>query len=164
MEVLLYFLYDKHKSLYDKINNYNDMQKKSQLIWKTLNYSGYDIPPEWFKVNLDTEDEYRQFNSIVKELSKIDGWDIFTIYCLLASNIIVNNIYGVKKYFSDFNGTVTSLKSILKTKYDQYKMATYGTETIFKSIMSGGKYGIDYKYKYEKYKKLYLELKSKIIS
>lgn len=178
--MLLNFLEIHNKELFDEINSIKHPETQlflSQLIWKTLNYSGYDVPPEWINVNFDTDEEYRKFNSMVKKLSTVKNYDIFLIYILqniktsnLTDNKALMNPQDVKSYFDDNIG-----KFKYPSSYDHYKMAIYKTETESVSVLSGGKYGYGYgyenenenkyKYKYEKYKTLYLELKkSKIIS
>lgn len=71
-------------------------QFKSQLIWKALNYRGYDIPPQWFNnVVLKNEQQHKLFNTAVKNIIDYRGEDD------------ILNILGIDK--SD----------------DKYKMAVY---------------------------------------
>jgi hypothetical protein len=187
--MMLYFLEDNNTELFDEINKtylsniylnntYSDKRPDdilstqlilSQLFWKTLNYSGYDVPPEWFNIKFDSDKNYRKFNSIVKKLSKTEKYHIFLIDILQKTDsreLTGNNKWMfpsfIKRYFERlFDGY--SYEYPNPSEYDSYKMATYETESA--PILSGGKYDNHYKYKYEKYKMLYLELKkSKIIS
>jgi len=52
------------------------------LIWKALNYSGYDVPPEWFVVKLKSDKDYEKFNDLVKELARIEGWTEYALEVL----------------------------------------------------------------------------------
>ena len=46
------------------------------LIWKALNYSGYDIPVQWFDTSTDLTDDSDNliFNDYVYALSKVNNW------------------------------------------------------------------------------------------
>ena len=125
------------------------------LIWKALNYSGYDVPPEWIKVDLGNDNEkYRQFNEYVKELSNLSGWTEYAMHVLLNAG---------NEQFKEYDNTFESEKVIkLSTQYNksykninfkQYKMATYNS--------TGGSANT-YKTKYLKYKNKYLKLKNKL--
>jgi hypothetical protein len=47
----------------------------SALIWKALNYYGYDVNPDYFnKVKLPDNNQYRLFNDAVIKLANLDGW------------------------------------------------------------------------------------------
>jgi len=46
----------------------------SKLIWKSLNYYGYDIPPEWFKSNDQERHNIKNFNIKVKEKGNNKMW------------------------------------------------------------------------------------------
>ena len=62
------------------------------LIWKALNYAGYDVPPEYFiNLNFDDDQKYINFNNYVKELSKITGWVNYAVL-ILINPTIDNNI------------------------------------------------------------------------
>jgi hypothetical protein len=78
---------------------------QNALIWKALNFYGYDVNPEYLEVNLNTNDEYRLFNDAVIKLAKIDGWAKNTV------NILVNH-----------NDTLTVDQSIENPEYimDKY--------------------------------------------
>jgi hypothetical protein len=111
------------------------------LIWKALNYAGYDIPPKWFKIDLN-DDKSLQFNSLVKKLASISGWADYAI------NVLINDNDTYKEDDNTFESEKVKQKSkqyndSYKSKdFKKYKMATY--------------------IKYLKYKNKYLKLKSKV--
>jgi len=110
------------------------------LIWKALNYSGYDVPPQWFKIDLDNDEYYYKFNEFVKELANIPGWADYAVEVLISDNDSYTNTDN------DFNSDkVISKSNEYKTSYvgkdfNKYKMASY--------------------IKYLKYKNKYLKLKN----
>jgi hypothetical protein len=71
----------------------------SSLIWRTLNYKGYDVPPEWLKIKLNNNNEYDNFNKYVIRLSKIKNWTENTINILTRNKTINLDIYKMKTYF-----------------------------------------------------------------
>jgi hypothetical protein len=42
----------------------------SAIIWKALNYLGYDVPPEYFNIKLNKDIEYKNINEMVELLMK----------------------------------------------------------------------------------------------
>ena len=74
----------------------------SSLIWKALNYSGYDIPSEWFYIHLDDNEKYYQFNYYVKKLSKIPGWAEYALEVLIKDKDSYR-ITDFNKYKMDTN-------------------------------------------------------------
>ena len=111
------------------------------LIWKALNYSGYDIPPEWFKIDLGNDEYYDKFNKFVKELANIPGWADYAVEVLISDNdssyTNTDNDFYSSKVISKSNEYKTS--SVDKN-FNKYKMASY--------------------IKYLKYKNKYLKLKN----
>jgi hypothetical protein len=111
------------------------------LIWKALNYSGYDVPPEWFKIDLGNDEYYYKFNEFVKKLANISGWADYAIEVLISDNDL-----SYTNTDNDFySGKVISKSNEYKTSYvgkdfNKYKMASY--------------------IKYLKYKNKYLKLKN----
>jgi hypothetical protein len=113
--------YNKLKEL-DIFNNINE-NYISKLIWKTLNYNYYDIPPEWFNYQYNIEQiNDCVINNYVKQISKIDGWSQYALYILLNdngknyNNIDVNTIDEKTKYYYN--------KSI-NIDYNKYKMKQF---------------------------------------
>ena len=94
-------------------DSYDEMSK---LIWKALNYSYYDIPPEWFNYMIYTnENDNRQFNIIMKQVASIDGWAEYTIIILLNCDKIIKNQID----------TITLKDNMVKTDFKKYMMALY---------------------------------------
>jgi hypothetical protein len=89
------------KQNYEKLKNLKS-RLWSSLIWKALNYSGYDIPSEWFYIHLDDNEKYHQFNYYVKKLSKIKGWAEYALEVLIKDK-----------------------DSYRRTDFNKYKMDTY---------------------------------------
>jgi len=89
------------KQNYEKLKNLKS-RLWSSLIWKALNYSGYDIPSEWFYIHLDDNEKYYQFNYYVKKLSKIKGWAEYALEVLIKDK-----------------------DSYRRTDFNKYKMDTY---------------------------------------
>lgn len=100
------------------------------LIWKALNYYGYDIKPSWFnELNLNNYDDFVTFNRCVMQLSNIDGWADYAIYILL--NDKTNYDDGDNDFFSDTIKTLhleysSIIKNInIESDYKKYKMKEY---------------------------------------
>ena len=77
----------------------NDLEQP--LIWKSLNFSEYDIPPEWFKTNrivLDTNDKKVKFNQTVKKLSQVPNWTDDTMKILLNDPSIDLSKFQMEKW------------------------------------------------------------------
>lgn len=109
------------------------------LIWKALNYNGYDVPPEWFEVkNVDN----RMFNSYVKELSNIKGWAEYAMQVLSQG--------GNQTFSSNDNSFDSQKVKQLTNSYSQ----SYKGKNFNNLRMETFK-------KYMKYKKKYLSLKKK---
>lgn len=96
------------------------------LIWKALNYSNYDIPPEWYIVKFTRNDDYRRFNEIVKLLSNLDGWAEYAITVLSEDN----DNYNMAD--NNFDSKIVKQKSELyksrsltKDQLKEYKMDSY---------------------------------------
>ncbi len=107
------------------------------LIWKALNYNGYDVPPEWLEVkNVDN----RMFNAYVKDLSNIKGWTEYAMEVLSQG--------GNQTFSSNDNSFESQKVKQLTSSYSQsYKGKNFNNlrmETFNK---------------YMKYKKKYLSLK-----
>jgi hypothetical protein len=71
---------------------------QNALIWKALNFFGYDVNPDYLKVNLNNNDEYRTFNDAVIELAKIDGWAENAVKILVSDTNIDNSEFMMDKY------------------------------------------------------------------
>ena len=83
-----------------------DINNKDVVIWKALNYYGYDVPPEWFdRLELASESEYREFNQIVKELAGVTNWADNAVKLLTGSadlekfkmELLTDDLYLEKK-------------------------------------------------------------------
>jgi hypothetical protein len=88
--------------------------KKQTLVWKVLNFCGYDIPPSYFNtLELKNDDEYKEFNDRVKKFAeiKVNGisWADDTFIKLATKlppeeldsiNENISNINNVKKKYS----------------------------------------------------------------
>jgi hypothetical protein len=60
---------------------------QNALIWKALNFYGYDVNPEYFNnIILSNNEEYILFNDAVIKLAKIDGWAKHTVNILVSDN------------------------------------------------------------------------------
>ena len=105
------------------------------LIWKALNYFGYDVPPEWFdRIELKSDEDYRAFNESVKKLAEMeeDGvkWADYAFYALKSGD----NLDGINNDFEDANLKAKSADLLNRTKaevvmpnvYKPYKMAVIG--------------------------------------
>ena len=112
------------------------------LIWKALNYAGYDVPPEWFN-NVNVTD-VNMFNKLVKELSSLPGWAEYAVYVLINSGTIVFN-NDDNDFFSDIvvNKAQEYAGRYKTANYSDLRMATY--------------------IKYMKYKNKYMMLKNNIL-
>jgi hypothetical protein len=122
------------------------------LIWRALNYSGYDVPPEWIKVDLgqDTGSKYRQFNEYVKELSGMEGWAKYAVEVLTNA--------GLETFAPDDNDFDSPKVEDLSNRYaDSYKGRDFNK---FEMAQRGGKN--TYIYKANKYKQKYLQLKNQL--
>ena len=112
------------------------------LIWKALNYYGYDVKPDCLKVKLNDNASYEQFNELVIELAKISGWAEY------AANILLKDDDTYDSNANDFDSPVVKAKTERYTgmdseNHERYKMSSY-------------------KNKYLKYKQKYMVLKNKI--
>jgi len=108
------------------------------LIWKALNYVGYDVKPECFDVKLNNYEEYNKFNEYVKELATLPGWAKYAAY------ILINDTDNYGNDDNKFDSEKVKQKSVMYSaipdvNHDKYKMASYQ--------------------KYLRYKKKYLQLK-----
>ena len=108
------------------------------LIWRALNYFGYDVNPKCLEVKLDTNDNYRIFNEAVKELANIPGWAEYAVRILVGDNDNYN------KEDNDIDSEKVKNKSsyyanLFSIDHSQYMMDKYK--------------------KYLKYKQKYLKLK-----
>ena len=109
----------------DKLKNLKS-QLWSSLIWKALNYSGYDIPSEWFNIHLDDNEKYYQFNEYVKKLSKIQGWAEYALEVLIKDKEFYKD--AIKEDFMSKNVKTISKKyfdSYKRTNFNKYKMDTH---------------------------------------
>jgi hypothetical protein len=63
------------------------------LIWKSLFIAGYDIPPDYFSDTILPlhEDSIIEFNQLCDNLSQLNGWPIYALYCLLNFDITQSN-------------------------------------------------------------------------
>ena len=108
------------------------------LIWKALNYAGYDVPPEYFiNLKLKNENDYKTFNNNVKKLAIIPGWPEYALDILINTDNKFNN----DDYF--MSTVVENISNIYINK-NHGNMSSYKME--------------EYKKKYLKYKKKYLNL------
>jgi hypothetical protein len=82
----------------------------SSLILKALNYVGYDVAPECFKITFNTDNDYRLFNNLVKDLAALQGWAEYTANILMNSSNILNEPNDHSKY-----------KMSMYNKYLKYK-------------------------------------------
>lgn len=111
------------------------------LIWRALNFKGYDVHPEWFKTpDKFDNNETRKFNTLVKELANIPGWSEYAIHILTTEN-------GKDLKNDFFDKTIVDksnvyYKSYLGQDLDKYRMAMY--------------------LKYIKYKNKYIQLKNSL--
>jgi len=108
------------------------------LIWKSLNKSGYDVPPEWFKANF--EEKTKDFNKLVSELSSIPGWADYAV------EVLISDVDSYDKKDNEFESPKVIAKS------DAYRESYKGKD--FK------KYKMASYIKYLKYKNKYLKLKN----
>ena len=118
------------------------------LIWKALNYYGYDVKSECLKVELKDSD-YEIFNKFVIELANLPGWAEY------AANILLNDNNNYKSNDNDFESDIVKTKTIeytnmvndniekYKKDHEKYKMNTY-------------------RHKYLKYKQKYMMLKNNL--
>ena len=111
------------------------------LIWKALNYSGYDVPPNWFYINLDNDEYYYKFNEFVKKLANIPGWADYATEVLISDNDD-SYTYNDNEFESlkIINKSIKYSQSYKGKDFNKYKMASY--------------------IKYLKYKNKYLKLKN----
>ena len=70
------------------------------LIWKALNYSGYDIPVQWFDTSTDLTDDSDNliFNDYVYALSKVNNWAKTTMEKLLNNPTMNHDDYQMDKW------------------------------------------------------------------
>jgi hypothetical protein len=106
----------------DTYDNSYDANKKSKLIWKALNYSGYDVPPEWFIVDLGRDNtEYTKFNKFVINLSENVNWVNNAVKHLLNTNSIENaeqyKMSQYRSYSQPQSGGYYKYKTIKKTYF-----------------------------------------------
>lgn len=96
----------------------------SRLIWKALNYSNYDVPPEWFSIKLYKNEDYIKFNDLVKKLSNINGWAEYAINVLSNDNkdLVLSQIKEKSDYYKSISHNYNNLKmSMYESKYRKYK-------------------------------------------
>ena len=96
----------------------------NSLIWKALNYSYYDVPPEWFHVELSKNEDYRKFNELVKKLSNINGWAEYAINVLSNDNndLVLSQVKEKSDYYQSISHNYNNLKmSMYESKYRKYK-------------------------------------------
>ena len=74
------------------------------LIWKALNYYGYDVKPECVKVELKDSD-YEIFNKFVIELANLPGWAEY------AANILLNDNSNYKSNDNNFDSDIVKIKT-----------------------------------------------------
>jgi hypothetical protein len=95
------------------------------LIWKALNYLGFDVPPEWIEVKLNNNEDYIKFNDAVKQLASIPGWGDY------AFNILSTDNETYPSDSNDFTSKIVIQKSkenatnYIGKDFTQYKMASY---------------------------------------
>uniref|UniRef100_A0A6C0DA02 Uncharacterized protein n=1 Tax=viral metagenome TaxID=1070528 RepID=A0A6C0DA02_9ZZZZ len=100
------------------------------LIWKSLNYAGYDVPPEYFiNLKLNNDEDHRIFNENVIKLSKLNGWAEYAI------DILISNTEKYSKSDNSFESQkVIDESKKYKNKnhgdLSPYKMDTYNTPNI----------------------------------
>ena len=112
------------------------------LIWKALNYAGYDVKPECLHIVFDDTEKYNKFNKLVIKLAELPKWPEY------AANILLYDNDNYKSTENDFDSPkvinkANSYKSFQGKDHSQYKMAMYEE-------------------KYKKYKQKYIELKKNI--
>jgi hypothetical protein len=112
------------------------------LIWKALNYAGYDVKPECLNIVFDDNEKYNKFNKLVIKLAELPKWPEY------AANILLYDNDNYKSTENDFDSEkvinkANSYKSFKGKDHSQYKMAIYEE-------------------KYKKYKQKYIELKKNI--
>jgi hypothetical protein len=125
------YIYKKAILLDDDIEFDNYIKITTALIWKSLNYYGYDIEPNWFRnIKLSTDEKYKIFNEYVIELSNITNWGEYAIYILLNDNsnkeyykdIVDFETEEIIKYSNQYN-EVIEYKFI--NEFNDYKMSLF---------------------------------------
>jgi hypothetical protein len=85
-------VYDIVSEVKNNLSPGND-KLRNPLIWKALNYSGYDIPVQWFDTTniLTNNTESIKFNEYVKKLSGVNNWAKNTMEILLNNPPSINH-------------------------------------------------------------------------
>ncbi len=123
------------------------------LIWKALNYAGYDVKPECFnKIQFNNIKSYEEFNNLVKELSELPGWADYAVNVLTATHDPFKDTDNdfESQIVQDKTKEFTNLKS---NDNSMYKMSIYNNNITQANSA---------KQKYLKYKQKYLNLKNLI--
>jgi hypothetical protein len=106
-----------------------------KCVWKALNIYGYDVPPEWFNIDFNNDDDYKKFNELAKKLLSIDGWALYTMHTILSAktdNLESKVDPDVKA--SDYSNQIKINKVALDNTYDKnYSMS---------KIMGGGSFSL----------------------
>ena len=79
------------------------------LIWKALFKAGYDIPETFFDNIPLKSDKIAEFDGYCCQLSRIEGWPNYAIYCLLNYNIALENHRNLPGEFLDYTEADTAL-------------------------------------------------------
>jgi hypothetical protein len=76
-----------YSNILDIINKITNSDLHNALIWKALNFYGYDVNPDYFNnIILLNNDDYRTFNDVVIKLAKTDGWAKHAVNILVSDN------------------------------------------------------------------------------
>jgi len=106
------------------INKSDDIEEI--LIFKALNYYGYDINPECIYINFINNVDYISFNNNVKKLANIPGWAVFAANILLYDNDNYDNYdnYDKKTYLKKIKEKSSKYSQMKDNNHSLYKMAT----------------------------------------
>lgn len=108
---------------YDTLTNYRDKIitiEPSAIIWKALNFSGYDVPPLWFNTYSSDDDICFIFNEFVTKLSTLTGWSEYAV------KILTNDKDSYDMFDSNTIKTKSEYYKKLSPKdFSNYKMASY---------------------------------------
>ena len=94
------------------------------LIWKALNYANYDVPREWYQVELKDYD-YGTFNTLVKQLAKLPGWAEYAV------EVLTTDKYKYRTNDNSFDSKIVTDRAKYyantpkNNDYSKYTMATY---------------------------------------
>lgn len=157
IKLIIFNFSEKTKSIYKFITADFDILGTGKniinpLVWKSLNYANFDVPPEWFQIDLSSNFiNSNKLNYYVKELANTNGWADYTIEVLNKAGSAKNIQYiNLENGFND---------KIIKDFTAEYILSANENKNDFLNLKMEMIGGANFYLKYLKYKNKYLEMK-----